>query len=121
MQVNERVESSRSQLQPLDSVTIARLVSVLEGVMGEPLSPIEGEAQNAFAGEHWDELKMICLKDPCNPYLAALSCIGSAFRSPVIAESALRDASRHAAEVAKRNAETGIAVSFAEILGGQVN
>ena len=120
MQANERVESSRSQLQPLDQKVINDLVNALMDVIGPPTTKTEWAANEVFGNREIDKLKLICLENPCDPYLAALSCIGSAERSPMVAESALRDAARHAAEVAKRRAETELAASFTKILSEQV-
>lgn len=83
-------------------------------------SPVEYSPEvtpEVATSEDYDAAKQTCLTEPTNEFLAAISCIGSAYRSPMVADSVLRDAARHVAEVAKRKAESRINEAFSEILG----
>ncbi|MFQ3619172.1 MAG: hypothetical protein SNJ57_19455 [Cyanobacteriota bacterium] len=114
--VNDRVLESRSRLADLPMEILRPLCDVLLEEMGEPSDSAEKEAIALLERQQYDEAKRLCLSDPCNPYLAAISCIASAWRSPMVADSVLRDAARHAADVAKRRAERRIAIAFARVL-----
>jgi hypothetical protein len=84
--------------------------------LGDGDNEIEKKALIAIENKDYDEAKRLCLCDPCNPYLAAISCIASAYRSPMIADSVLRDAARHTSDVAKTKAEKRLAKCFFTIL-----
>lgn len=114
--VNDRVVESRSRLADLPVEVLRPLCNALLAELGEPSGSNEEEAIALLDQQRYDEAKRLCLSDPCNPYLAAISCIASAWRSPMVADSVLRDAARHAAEVARRRAERRIAIAFAEVL-----
>jgi natural product precursor len=116
MQTNERVSESRQKLEYLSADTIQSLTDFLLNELSEPSSELEQKALNSLKGGNYDEAKLFCLSDPCNSYLAAISCIASAFRSPMVADSVIRDAARHTVEVVKRRAERRIAEKFQEKL-----
>jgi hypothetical protein len=100
---------------PIEAIESLCNFLVLE--LGETNAELENKALSALQSEDYDLAKHYCLCDPCNPYLAAISCIASAYRSPMVADSVLRDASRHTAEIAKRRAEKRIAEQFQQVLG----
>lgn len=112
-----RVAESRSRLTDLPVEVLRPLCDALLAELGEPSGDSEKEAIALLEQQQYDEAKRLCLSDPCNPYLAAISCIASAWRSPMVADSVLRDAARHAADVARRRAEQRIAIAFARVLG----
>ena len=85
--------------------------------LGEPNASLEQKALRSLHHQDYDT-KQYCLADPGNSYLAALSCIASAYRSPMVADSVLRDAARHAAEVAKLRTQE-IATRFQAIVLSQ--
>lgn len=114
--LNERVESSRAKLSALPEKTITQMCAFLIEELGEPNSPLEMQSLNALKQEDYDASKRYCLADPCNSYLAALSCIASAYRSPMVADSVLRDASRHVSEVAKTRTAQRISDHFQGLL-----
>jgi len=116
MQVNDRVSESREKLSDLPVSTIQGLTDCLLYELGEPFLPLEQEALQSLKTQDYDLAKRFCLSDPCNSYLAAISCIASAFRSPMVADSVLRDAARHTADVAKLRAESRIAKEFQKLL-----
>lgn len=118
--MNERVIDSRSRLESLSKETIHHLCRFLMGEMGEPSTELESSAMLALQSGDYDLAKQYCLCDPCNPYLAAISCMSSAYRSPMVADSILRDASRHTSEIAKRQSERRIAERFQQILAGLI-
>jgi len=62
------------------------------------------------------ELNVFACTIPATPLLAAISCIASAYRSPMVADSVLRDAARHTCDVAKQKAEIRLARQFQQIL-----
>lgn len=115
-QTNDRIALERSHLQPLDSKTLDKMSEAILSALGQPLSTIQSEALAAFNAQHWDEVKRFCLCDPCDSYLAALSCLGSAYRSPTIADSVLRDAARHTADFARVRTAHHLAARFSAIL-----
>jgi hypothetical protein len=84
--------------------------------IGMPITKLQTKALEEFNEGNWDDCKMTCLCDPCDPYLACLSCLSSAFRSPMIADSVLRDAARHSIECVKSRAQYRLSQSFTEIL-----
>jgi len=114
--VNDRVIQSRANLQDVPIEVLETMRDVLLKELGEPRDFNEREAIASLLEDDYDASKRRCLFDPCNPYLAAISCIASAFRSPMVADSVLRDAARHAAEVARRSAERRICEAFAAAL-----
>jgi hypothetical protein len=116
MQLNERVSGSRQKLSDLPVATIKALTDFLLEELGNPPTELEGEALQSLQNGDYDTAKRFCLYDPCNSYLAAISCIASAYRSPMVADSVLRDAARHTSDVAKQRAETRIAQQFQQIL-----
>ena len=114
--VNQRVVESRERLKDLPLMTIERLSTHLLSELGEPNNQIEQESLDALTSGDYDSAKRYCLYDPCSPYLAAISCIASAYRSPMVADSVLRDASRHTADLVRRRCEARIASQFQAIL-----
>ena len=114
--LNERVESSRAKLSALPEETIKQMCDFLISELGEPNSPLEMQSLTAIKKGDYDASKRYCLADPCNSYLAALSCIASAYRSPMVADSVLRDASRHASDVAKARTAQRISDRFQSLL-----
>lgn len=114
---NQRVSESRQKLADLPLETIQALTNYLLEELGTPTTAVEEEALRSLRQGDFDAAKRYCLFDPCNSFLAAISCIASAYRSPMVADSVLRDASRHTADVAKQRAETRIAKRFQQILG----
>ena len=115
-QTNDRIALERSHLQPLDSKTLDQMSEAILTALGQPLSTIQSEALAAFNDRHWDEVKRFCLCDPCDSYLAALSCLASAYRSATIADSVLRDAARHTADFARIRTAHHLAMRFSAIL-----
>lgn len=113
---NQRVKESREQLSYLEQEVLSALCNVLINELGEAESDIERQAMSKLKSEDYTGAKQMCLLDPCNEYLAAISCLASAYRSPMVADSVLRDAARHAAEVAKRKAKRRIADRFSQLL-----
>ena len=114
--VNQRVVESRERLKDLPLQTIVRLSEHLLSELGAPDDMLEQEALDALNAGDYDAAKRYCLYDPCNSYLAAISCIASAYRSPMVADSVLRDASRHTADLVRRRCEARIASQFQVIL-----
>lgn len=114
--LNQRVSESRQKLTDLPLATIKSLTECLLEELGAPPTELEAEALRALQNSDYDTAKRFCLYDPCNSYLAAISCIASAYRSPMVADSVLRDAARHTSDVAKKRAETRIAKQFQQIL-----
>jgi hypothetical protein len=114
--LNQRVIESRQRLQDLPLSVINPLCDHLIAELGEPSSEVEEEALRFLLSGDYDAAKKHCLHDPCNSFLAAISCIASAYRSPMVADSVLRDAARHTAETVKHKAERRIAESFQRIL-----
>lgn len=112
----DRIALERSHLQAMSSSTIQDLTKAVLDVLGEPLTAIQGTVLSAYQDQNWDEVKRVCLYDPCDPYLACLSCLASAHRSPTIAESTLRDASRWAAQQASVRAAKALSDRFYAIL-----
>ena len=113
---NSQVLESRSTLAPLPDKTLTQMCDVLLEELGEPASPLEMQSLVALQKGDYDASKRFCLADPCNSYLAAISCIASAYRSPMVADSVLRDASRHVAEVAKERTAKRISDRFQSLL-----
>jgi hypothetical protein len=116
MQLNERVSASRERLQDLPLSTIQSLSDCLIEQLGDPSSPLEQRALDSLKEQNYDSAKRFCLSNPCSSYLAAISCIASAFRSPMVADSVLRDAARHTVDVVKQRAEAHIANQFQKLL-----
>jgi hypothetical protein len=116
VQLNERVSESRQKLADLPVATIKALADFLLEELGDSPTELEEEALRSLQSGDYDTAKRFCLYDPCNSYLAAISCIASAYRSPMVADSVLRDAARHASDVARKSAETRIAKRFQQIL-----
>lgn len=114
--INQRVIESRQRLKDLPLDTVAQLSDCLLKELGDPPSQMEEEALRSLQSGDYDTAKRFCLYDPCNSYLAAISCIASAYRSPMVADSVLRDAARHTSDVAKQRAEGRIAQQFQQIL-----
>jgi hypothetical protein len=115
MQINERVIKSRETLSYLSEETINACCNVLISELGVGETDLEQEAIQHLKTGDYTEAKKICLMNPTSSYLAAISCIASAYRSPMVADSVLRDAARHTAEVAKKQAEKRIAQQFQAI------
>jgi hypothetical protein len=115
---NHRVIESRKKLRSMSLEAIRTLCDFLISELGESNTELESKALSALQSENYDLAKHYCLCDPCNPYLAAISCIASAYRSPMVADSVLRDASRHTAEIAKKRSERRIAEQFQQVLEG---
>lgn len=116
-QTNDRIELERSHLQGIDFHTLDRIASVLLEALGTPFTEDQFRALESFNSSQWDEVKHYCLLDPCDSYLAALSCLASAYRSPTIADSVLRDAARHTADFARIRTAQNLAKQFSSILG----
>lgn len=114
--MNTRVIESRENLNSLSLETIKGLTDYLMNELGTPESEIELKAFQAFSNADYTSAKNLCLYEPCNPYLAAISCMSSAYRSPMVADSVLRDAARHVATVVHRKVEKRIGVAFTSIL-----
>ncbi|URD53708.1 hypothetical protein [Chroococcidiopsis sp. CCNUC1] len=113
---NQKVSQSRQKLTELPLEIIKSLTEYLLEELGDPSTQLEQEALQALQSGDYDSAKRFCLYDPCNSYLAAISCIASAYRSPMVADSVLRDAARHTCNVAKQRAEVRIARQFQQIL-----
>lgn len=113
---NQRVSESRQKLTDLPLETIKSLAKCLLEELGDPPTELESDALRALQSGDYDTAKRFCLYDPCNSYLAAISCIASAYRSPMVADSVLGDAARHTSDVTKERAETFIAKQFQQIL-----
>jgi hypothetical protein len=113
---NQRVAGSRKQLGDMPHDAIEQLSACLLFELGESDNKIEQEALDALSAGDYDAAKRYCLYDPCNSYLAAISCIASAYRSPMVADSVLRDASRHTADLVRQRCEARIASQFQAIL-----
>jgi hypothetical protein len=116
-QTNDRIALERSHLQQLDPKTLDQMAEAILTALGQPLSTIQAEALASFNDRQWDEVKRFCLCDPCDSYLAALSCLASAYRSATIADSVLRDAARHTADFARVRTAHHLAARFTAILG----
>jgi hypothetical protein len=112
MQINERVIKSRESLNYLSEETINACCNVLISELGAGETDLEREAIQYLKTGDYTQAKKICLMNPTSSYLAAISCIASAYRSPMVADSVLRDAARHTAEVAKQQAEKRISQHF---------
>lgn len=115
VQANKKVVTSREQLNAIPEEAVERLCNSLLIELGEPQSKNEKHGLEAFQEKDYDLAKRYCLFDPCSTYLAAISCMASACRSPMVADSVLRDAARHTAEVAKLRACKRIAERFETI------
>jgi hypothetical protein len=113
---NQRVSESRKRLDPLPLEIIQKMCDCLIQELGNGEDDIEKKALKALENKDYDEAKRLCLCDPCNHYLSAISCIASAYRSPMIADSVLRDAARHTSNVAKTKAEKRLSKCFFSIL-----
>lgn len=114
---NEKILESRTHLSGLPIETIDRLCCVLIDILKEyACSELEDRALKTLLEGDCDRAKHLCLHEPCSDFLAAVSCLASTQRSPLIAESSLRDAARHTSEVAKQTAQKRIAYKFSEIL-----
>jgi len=98
-EANQRVIESRQSLKDLPLDTVAQLSDYLLEELSDPSTEWEEEALRSLQSGDYDTAKRFCLCDPCNPYLAAISCIASAYRSPMVADSVLRDAARHTSDV----------------------
>ncbi len=114
--MTNRVKESRESLNSLPSETLEQLCKCLIVFLGKATTENEEQALAALKKREYDSAKLLCLKDPCNPYLAAISCIASAYRSPMVADSVLRDAARHVSEVAKVRTANEIGLCFSNIL-----
>jgi hypothetical protein len=114
--LNQRVSESRQKLADLPLEAINSLTDCLLEELGDPPTELEEEALRSLQSSDYDTAKRFFLYDPCNSYLAAISCIASAYRSPMVADSVLRDAARHTSDVARKSAETRIAKRFQQIL-----
>ncbi len=110
--LNQKVTQSREQLSALPDALIAQMCDFLLLELGEPNTSLEKDALQSLQHQDYDQTKRYCLADPCNSYLAALSCLASAYRSPMVADSVLRDAARHVAEVAKFRTQKRIGAHF---------
>jgi hypothetical protein len=113
--MNSRVQESRQNLKALDSELIDCLCKALLTELGEGETTLEQQASEYLMKGDYDSAKQCCLQEPTNCFLAAISCISSAYRSPMVADSVLRDAARHTTEVAKRKAESRINQAFTQI------
>jgi hypothetical protein len=114
---NEKVIDSRARLSALPLDKIDRMCQALIEILKEyDATLFEKDALQALLDGNYDAAKQFCLCDPCSEYLAAISCLASAYRSPMIADSVLRDGSRHVAEVAKLTAEKRISQAFNQII-----
>ena len=110
--LNQKVTQSREQLSALPDALIAQMCDFLLLELGEPNTSLEKDALQSLQHQDYDQTKRYCLAAPCNSYLAALSCIASAYRSPMVADSVLRDAARHVAEMAKLGTQKRIGAHF---------
>ena len=117
--LNEKVIQSREKLSPLPSSLISQMCDCLLLELGDPSTSVEKDALQSLHHQDYDSTKQYCLADPCNSYLAALSCIASAYRSPMVADSVLRDAARHVAEVAKLRTQKRISTQFQALILAQ--
>ena len=117
--LNEKVIQSREKLSPLPSSLISQMCDCLLLELGDPSTSVEQDALQSLNHQDYDSTKQYCLADPCNSYLAALSCIASAYRSPMVADSVLRDAARHVAEVAKLRTQKRIGTQFQALILAQ--
>lgn len=114
---NDRIELERSHLQGIDFQTLDKIASALLSALGTPFTEDQSRDLESFNSNQWDEVKHYCLLDPCDSYLAALSCLASAYRSPTIADSVLKDAARHTADFARVRTTHKLAKEFSTILG----
>jgi hypothetical protein len=115
MTTNDRVIKSRENLDYLSDEAIEACCNVLISELGTGDTDIEREAIQKLKTGDYTEAKKLCLMNPTSCYLAAISCMASAYRSPMVADSVLRDAARHTVEVAKIKAEKRIAENFQAI------
>lgn len=115
-ELNQRVIESRQRLRDLPTEVLKPMCDYLLTELGEPQTEAEKESIRFLEDGDYDAAKKHCLYDPCNSYLAAISCIASAYRSPMVADSVLRDAARHTSDIARKRAETRIAQQFQAIL-----
>lgn len=113
--MNSRVQESREKLNSLNSELIKQLCNVLLDELGEGETSLEQQALQHLVKADYDAAKACCLRQPTNSFLAAISCISSAYRSPMVADSVLRDAARHTANVTKSKAESRINQAFTQI------
>ena len=116
MQTNQKVVESRAKLEAMPVERIHKLCDFLVNELGNPVTDLEAQAIAKLSAHQYDEAKALCLHDPCSPFLATVSCLASAYRSPMVADSVLRDASRWATEVAKERAANRISEGFQKIL-----
>lgn len=114
----DRVQEARQHLSPMNPEIVKRLCNALIAELGEGTDDLEHDAMKSLREGDYDRAKQLCLMNPINPYLAAISCISSAYRSPTVADSVLRDAARHATAIAARKCEQRISSSFSAILAG---
>ncbi len=112
----DRVQEARQHLSPMSPEIVKRLCDALVVELGEGSDDLEQDAMRALREGDYDRAKLLCLWNPTNSYLAAISCISSAYRSPTVADSVLRDAARHTAAVAARKCEQRISSAFSLIL-----
>ena len=112
----DRVQEARRFLAPMDADTVKLLCNALVVELGDAGDDLEHEALQALQSGDYDRAKKLCLMNPCSSYLAAISCMSSAYRSPTVADSVLRDAARHTADVAKKKCEQRIALAFSKHL-----
>ena len=117
-QTSDRIALERSHLQAFSLEQLEKLTNVLLNHLGNPGTGDQQICLQRLKDQQWDECKRLCLCDPCDSYLAALSCIASAWRSPTIAESVLRDAARHVADFAKIRSAQTLANEFGAIIRG---
>jgi len=114
-------ESPPIETAPQESPLIAvnkseRLIKLILDELGFPMNNPQIAALEKLENGDWDGCKLLALNDPCDPYLACLSFLASAQRSPMIADSVLRDAARHAAEFASVKSRNRLAIGFRETL-----
>jgi len=115
---SDRVQEARQYLSPMNSQIVKRLCDALVTELGEGADDLERDAMKSLEEGDYDRAKQLCLMNPTNSYLAAISCISSAYRSPTVADSVLRDAARHTTAVAARKCEQRISSAFSAILVG---
>jgi hypothetical protein len=114
----DRVQEARQHLSPMSPQLVRYLCDALVTELGEGADDLEHDAMKSLQEGNYDRAKQLCLMNPTNSYLAAISCISSAYRSPTVADSVLRDAARHTAAVAARKCEQRISAAFSAILAG---
>jgi len=90
MTLNQRVLASRQKLADLPLATIKALTECVVEAWGNPPTNLAVEALRSLHSSDYHTAKRSCLSDPCNASLGTVSCLASAYRSPVVADSGIK-------------------------------